>query len=178
MLRNIGIAVGLVGALAASGAFLVAQAAPEPQRGAAGAPSFAPQKAPAKTFDASCSANEQADSRPDPKWVGQSFADDACVAPVTPKVIDGYTASIGQIKAGLAAQKKYAAQADAYQQCIIKFVTARRTQAEQQKKTLAMAFVVIENHRIAASEANKKKTAEQIGISVRQYNEAGSEDCK
>ena len=35
MLRNIGIAAGLIGALAASGAFLVAQAKPEPSAKAA-----------------------------------------------------------------------------------------------------------------------------------------------
>jgi hypothetical protein len=175
MLKPIGIAAGLIAGIALSGAFLVAQAKPEPS--AKAGPNFQSKAAP-KTFDASCSANEQVGSRPDPKWVGQSFANDACVAPTALPVIDGYKASIAQIKAGLAAQKKYAAEADAYQQCIVKFVTARREQAEGQKKTLAMAFVAIENHRIAASEANKQKTAKQIQISVQQYNEAGSEDCK
>ncbi len=182
MLKTIGIAAALVGAIAASGVVLVAHAATQPQRSAS-APSFAPQSsgnkpADAKTFDASCSATEQADIRPDPKWVGQSYADDGCVAPVLPARVNGYKANRQQILASMAAEKAYAAKAIVYQRCIADFVVASRAAAEQRHKPLAVAFVVIEDHRIAASTANQQKLKAQVNETVRAYNEEGSEDCK
>ncbi len=176
MLRNIAVAAGLVGALAVSGAFLVAQAKPETATKAS--PGLQSKAAGAKTFDATCSSGEAIDTRIDPAWVGQSFAKDGCVAPVLPASIDGYSATRKQIDASTAAQKKYAAAADAYQQCIIQFVTARRTKAEAQNKTLDVALVVIENHRVTASEASKAKSKALLNNTIRAFNEAGSEDCK
>jgi hypothetical protein len=178
MLKTLGIAATLVGAIAASGAFLVAHAAPQPERSAAAStPNFAPKAAP-KTFDASCSAAEQADIRPDPKWVGQSYADDGCVAPVLPARVDGYKATHQQVLDSMAAEKAYAAKAIVYQRCIADFVVASRATAEKQNKPLAVAFVVIEDHRIAASTANQQKLKAQVTETIRAYNELGSEDCK
>ena len=175
MFRTIAIATGFVGVLAVSGAFLVAHAAPEPGKPAQSFPSGS--KA-AKTFDATCSANEQVDSRPDPKWVGESFAGDNCVAPSLPKRLDGYGASLTQVKTGIALQKKYAVAADAYQRCISRFVASRKVESGSGKKFMDVAMVTIENHRVAASETAKRLSAAQLQVSVRQYNEAGSEDCK
>jgi hypothetical protein len=172
MLKTFAIAAALVGGIAAPAAFSgktasVAQSAAQTKKAA-----------PADSFAATCTTTETIDFRPEREWVGKSFANDGCVAPVVPATVDGFSASIQQIRAAMAAQKKYAADADRYQQCIYNAVAARRAQADKQKKTLDVAFVTIENHRIAANEADKLKVAAQAKETIRAYNEAGSEDCK
>jgi hypothetical protein len=180
MLKTLGIAATLVGAIAASGALLVAHAAPQQAVSAkAVTKDFVPKTAAApQTFDATCNAAEQVDIRPDPKWVGQSFADDGCTAPVLPARIDGYAANHQQVLDSMAAEKAYAAKAIVYQRCIADFVVARRSAAEKQNKPLAVALVVIEDHRITASATNQEKLKAQVNETIRAYNEQGSEDCK
>ena len=39
-----------------------------------------------------------------------------------------------------------------------------------------MSFVVIENHRIAASRADEKKVSDEVTLAVEQFNSFGS-DC-
>jgi hypothetical protein len=169
MLNKIGTGIVILAAIAASGAFLVARAAPE----------RVPEAAPAKTaaaspaFTPTCRANEVADIRPDPAWVGSSFARDNCWAPPMPARVDGYTASREQVMASIAAMKKYSAQADAYQRCIAGFVA--KAEADKDKKPITVALITIENHRIAASENNKKKLAAQVDNTINAFNEYGSE---
>ena len=175
MLKTIAIAAALVGGIAAPAAFS-GKSGPAP---APSATTFQPKTAAApKSFAATCTATESIDTRVEPEWVGQSFAKDGCVAPALPKNVDGYSAKRQDVLATMIAEKKYAIEADRYQQCILDYVTAKRTQAEKQKQTLNMALVVIENHRIAASEADKLRVSAQANETVRAYNEAGSEDCK
>lgn len=171
MLKSLAIAAAVLGSVAAPAAFS-GKSAP------AAKPSLAAKKAPADSFAATCTTSETVDFRAEPQWVGQSYAKDGCVAPVLPATVDGFSASREQILASMAEQKKYAVAADKYQQCIYDFVAARRTAADKQKKTLDVALVTIENHRIAASEADKLKVAALTRETIRAYNEAGSEDCK
>ena len=116
------------------------------------------------------------DLRPDPKWVGQSFADDNCWAPPLPAFIDGFAADGKKIDATLASEKAYTAQARVYQKCIANFVAARTQAAEKAHKPLDKALILIEDHRIAASQANEKKVATEVEIAVDQFNQNGS-DC-
>jgi hypothetical protein len=180
--KTLGISAGLIVAIAASGAFLVAHAAPGPGVAAAsaGGPAFTSLQAKASaattTFEAHCSDDLSVDLRPDPKWVGQSFADDNCWAPPLPAFIDGFAADGKKIDATLATQKVYIAQAHVYQKCIADFVAARTVAAEKAHKPLDKALILIEDHRIAASQANQKKVATEVEIAVDQFNQNGS-DC-
>jgi len=178
MLKTIAIAVALFGGIAAPAVF---QPKPQPGRGLTISPSspllpipvFPVHSSASQSFAATCSADAKVDSRVEPVWVGQSFAGDGCSAPSLPRPADGYTASQQQVLAGMAAQKKYVAQADVYQACIADFVAARRG-----KKPVNVAMTVIEDHRLAASQADEQKAADQVKITIAAFNEAGSEDCK
>ena len=183
MLKTIAIAAALFGGIAAPAAFSAKSAAGAQP----GGQSFQPQSSQAQSsqsqasqsFTATCSANAaKVDSRVEPAWVGQSFAGDGCSAPSLPKPVDGYTASRAQVLASKAAQKKYSAQADAYQRCIVDFVSARRAATDKGAKPMAVALVVIENHRLAAAQTIKQQVAAQANETIREFNEQGSEDCK
>ena len=126
-----------------------------------------------KPFAAVCKSGEVVDSRPDPAWVGQSFARDNCTAPQMPAPVNGLVASREQIVAGMAATKRYAAASDAYQRCIRDFVSVRQSRADA-AKPVALALVTIENHRILVSETNKKKAKASMDASIMAFNEYGS----
>jgi len=180
MLKTVAIAVALFGGVAAPAVIHASSAAvPQARSKTLQYQSFQSQTAASQSFAATCSAGaKKIDSRIDPAWVGQSFAGDGCSAPVLPKPIDGYTASRARVLASMAAQKKYIAEADVYQRCIVNYVAARRAATDRGAKPMAVALVVIENHRLAASEDSKQRVADQSNETIRAYNEAGSEDCK
>jgi hypothetical protein len=163
-------------------AFLAVIASPEALHALVAAPTSRPsanappaQAAADNTFVPACKANEVADTRPDPAWVGASFARDNCWAPPIPARLDGYAASRDQIVAGMAAVTKYAATSDAYQKCIGDFVAARKAEADHGKKPLNVSLVLIENHRITVAQENKKKAKSQIEGAIEAFNEYGSE---
>ena len=161
------VAAAVLAGIAATGVILVAGAAPRPQ------PAVPVSRPPAgNTFAPICKTNEIVDARPDPAWVGASFAGDNCRAPRIPPTVNGFTASREQVMASMAAMKNYVAAADAFQRCIQDFVTAR--QADQNKKRLSTPLAIIENHRVIASENNKKKVADQVRNTVTAFNEYGS----
>jgi hypothetical protein len=155
-------------AIAAAGAFLVAKPAPESWPGRA-----LPQVASAKPF-AICKANEVADSRPDPAWVGESFGGDNCRAPRMPVPVDGYKATREQVVVGMTEMKRYVALSDSFQRCIRDFVTARKSEAGRDRKPMDMSLVFIENHRVLVSENNKKKVSDQVKVAINAFNEYGS----
>jgi hypothetical protein len=167
MVRRIAIGVGLLAALAAPGVLLVAKAMPQP------APKLSAPPAQGKPFAPICKTGEVVDSRPDPAWVGQSFARDNCEAPQMPAPVNGLVASREQIVAGMAATKRYAFLSDAYQRCIRDFVTVRQSRADA-ARPVALALVTIENHRILVSETNKKKAKARMDASIMAFNEYGS----
>ncbi|HVZ27438.1 MAG TPA: hypothetical protein VG798_02185 [Rhizomicrobium sp.] len=178
-LKTLAISAGLIAAIAASGAFLVARAAPAPVLAKTpGAATFASEASKSKTatFAASCGQDMSVDMRPDPEWVGQSFAKDDCWAPALPAFINGYSADNKKVEASMAAMEKYIAQAHVYQRCIASFVVAKRAEADRTNVPLDKAFLVIEDHRIAASKANEKKVSTQVEITIAQFNQNGS-DC-
>ena len=177
-LKTLGISAGLIVAIAASGAFLVARAAPAPGKAAPGAATFTSlaSKTKGTTFAASCGQDMTVDLRPDPEWVTQSFGKDNCWGPDLPPFINGYSADGKKINGTMAAMEKYIAEAHVYQKCIADFVVAKRAEADRTNKPLDKAFLVIEDHRIAASAVNEKKVATEVAISIDQYNQNGS-DC-
>jgi hypothetical protein len=170
MLKWIATGVVVAVAVGAAGSLFAAKAVP------GRAVTLAPPAVPVgdKPFARICKSGELTDARPDPAWVGASFARDNCRAPAMPAAVDGFTASREQVVAGMAALKSYAAASDAFQECIRDFVSVRRTEASQNKKPVNMSLVIIENHRIIASENNKKKVAEQVKVAINAFNEYGS----
>jgi hypothetical protein len=169
-LKKVGCCAALLAVIAAPQALQAVRAAPEhpqatlPARIAAGKP-----------FAAVCKAGEIADSRPDPAWVGASFAHDNCWAPRMPAALDGATAKREQIVAGMAAEKNYLAQSDVYQKCIADFVAFRKAQADKAQKSADSPLMMIESHRIFVAQENKKKAADQIRVAINAFNEYGSE---
>jgi hypothetical protein len=164
--KKAGFGAAFLAVIAAPGAFYAVHAKPE------GLPSVLPaQVAAGKPFAAVCKAGEIADSRPDPAWVGASFAHDNCWAPPMPARLDGRTAKREQIVAAMAAEKRYLAQSDIYQQCIADFVALRRATSKPANGPL----FVIETHRIFVAQENKKKAAAQIEVAINAFNEYGSE---
>jgi hypothetical protein len=177
-LSTFGLGANLGLAAAVCGGLIAVYAAPEkPAPQPPSQISFAP-KPQQKTFSATCNlqGGAVADSRSDPAWVDASYEHDDCTAPALPARVNGLTASDGQIDAYLAAEKRYDAAAGAYQRCISHVVSARSAAAEEEKQSLDMSFVVIENHRIAASRADEKKVSDQVTLAVEQFNSFGS-DC-
>ena len=168
--KKAGCCAAFLAVIAASQALQAVRAAPERLPGALPA-----QVAAGKPFAAVCKAGEIADSRPDPAWVGASFAHDNCWAPRMPAPLDGATAKRDQIVAGMAAEKSYLIQSDAYQKCIADFVAFRKAQADKANKPADGPLMVIETHRIFVSQENKKKAADQIKVAINAFNEYGSE---
>jgi hypothetical protein len=167
MLKRIGMGMVLVAAVAGAGAMFVARASPEPGPAVA-----APPVVPAgdKPFARICKSDEIVDARPSPAWVGASFADDNCRAPSMPAAINGLTASREQLMAGMAAMKRYAVASDVFEKCVQDFVAARKASSD----TKSMSVVIIENHRITASQRNKKIVADRIKVAINNFNEYGS----
>ncbi len=158
--KTLGLSAGLIAVIAASGAFLGARAAPDSATPPSGA---LVASAAFKTFAADCTA-DQADLRPEPKWVGESYAGDNCWAPALPAAIDPTNSSQEQIAAALAALQSYKLKAGAYQRCIAGAVSSRKVAAAKAGKPLDAGFVTIESHRITASENDKKKADRLIAI--------------
>ena len=168
-LKKIGLGAAFIMVIASPEILHVAIASPAPKPAAT-------QAATANTFVPTCSASQVVvDTRPDPAWVGASFAHDDCWAPAIPAAINGASATREQIVAAMDASKRYSVQAAAYQKCISDFVVARRAAADKVKKPIDVALVTIEDHRIAASENNKKKVAALTGNAIEAFNEFGSQ---
>lgn len=125
----------------------------------------------AKTFSAICRSDPVQDTRPIPAWLRQDFAGDNCRAPSMPAVIDGYTATLEQIKAGMAASQRYAAAADEFQKCVSAFIAARKTAGG---KNLSRSEAAIQDYRILISQRSKEKVARQTIAAIVAFNEFGS----
>jgi hypothetical protein len=141
----------------------VVRDAPQPK-------SIAAIPAAGKSFAATCRGDQLLDSRPDPAWVGASFAGDRCQEPPLPAPIDGARASRDQIVAAMAGAKRYEAAADAFQRCVGDFVAARR-----HARPLTSAEIIIENHRVLVSQRARQRAQTQVNMAITAFNEYGSE---
>jgi len=165
--------VAAVFTVAASPELFAVRAAPEPKPLPDARPTpSAPTQSAEEAFAAICREGV-VESRRDPAWLGQSYLDDNCQAPRTPPVIDGATASREEIVAGMAAEKRYAAAADAFQKCVGDFVAARNGGSS---KPLTPAQVIIQNYRVQVSQKNKDTTTNQMHMAIMAFNKYGS-DC-
>jgi hypothetical protein len=164
--------MALVAAVAAAGAF-VAVATPQPAK-----PAVVSRAVPAgdKPFAPICKSDGVIEGRPDPAWVKASFANDHCQAPAVPRPVNGFTASREQVVASMAAGKSYAAAADAFERCVQRFVEDRKTGTAKSGGAVSTPLVIIENHRIVASERSKQLVAARVRATIVNFNEYGS-DC-
>jgi len=169
MFKQVGTSMVLVAAAAAAGTIYAAKATPEPAK-----PVTVSRAVPAgdKPFAPICKSDGVIEGKPDPAWVGQSFANDHCLAPSMPVAIDGAKASREQVVAGMAAGERYAAAAVAFERCVQKFVDDRKTGGQ----AISTPLVIIENHRIAASRRNTQLVAARVRATIVSFNEYGS-DC-
>src|SRR3954466_13054655 len=180
MLTKIALAAAGLALAAAPGIFHVVNAAPEPR--AVPRVSFVPAASPNqsksdKRFAPVCRGDEILDSRPDPRWVGESFNNDHCRAPRLPPVLNGAVATREQVVAAMEELKRYAVAADAFQQCVSDFVHARKTRTASVEKPLSPSEVIIENHRILVSRRSKETAAAQVRVAINAFNRYGS-DCE
>ena len=162
------LAVAVLG-IAAAPQLLPAAAAPEPLP----LPTALPAQPALKTFTAVCRDEAVVNRKPDPAWVRQSYIGDNCEAPSQPAAIDGDTASRDKIVAGMAAAKTYDAAADAFQKCVSTFVATRKAGSA---RSLTPSQVIIQNHRILASEKSQETVAAQMNMAIMAFNSYGS-DC-
>src|SRR5437016_814038 len=171
MLKRIGTGLVLAAAVAAAGTVFVAKAAPE----RAAFTAF-PKTVPAgdKPFAPICKSNGIIEGRPDPAWVGASFANDHCKAPPIPAVVDGFTAGREQVVANMAAMKSYTAASEAFERCVQDFVAAHEARTQQSRQSIDTPLVIIENHRIAASQRNRKLVIARVNATINNFNEYGS----
>jgi hypothetical protein len=119
------------------------------------------------TFAAICRSDPVQDTRPIPAWLREKFAGDNCRAPSMPAAIDGYTATLEQINAGMAASERYAEAADEFQKCVREFVAARKT-------GLSRSEGAIQDYRILISQRSKEKVVRQTRAAIVAFNEYGS----
>ena len=162
--KPIALAAALLAPAAAPGLWHAPQAEKTLPASVAAAP------AEGKTFAPTCRGDQVLDSRPDPAWVGQSFAHDSCVAPVLPASVDGFRASRAQIVAAMARAKAYEAAAAGFQACVSEFVSARNA-----ARPLTEAELIIENHRILTSQRAMQRAQAQVDVAINAFNEYGSE---
>lgn len=127
--------------------------------------------APGKSFAATCRGDQVLDSRPDPAWVGQSFAGDRCRAPTLPAAIDGARASRPQIVAAMAVAKQYQVAATAFERCVGDYVATRQAGTG---KPLNQAELVIENHRVLVSQRARQRAQAMTNAAVEAFNDYGS----
>ena len=93
-----------------------------------------------------------------------------------PAPIDGAKASRDQVVASMAAGESYAAAAGEFERCVQAFVEARKTEASQSGQSINTPLVIIENHRVAASQRNTQLVAARVRATIVSFNEYGS-DC-
>ena len=138
------------------------------------APARTADQAPAngKSFAPTCRGDQVLDSRPDPAWVGQSFAGDRCQAPPLPPAVDGMRATRAEVVAAMAAARRYEAAADGFAHCVGDFVAARRAGSAH---PLTQAQLVIENHRVLVAQRAMQRAQSQVNWAINAFNEYGSE---
>jgi hypothetical protein len=150
----------------------VVKAAPEAARSPL-APGL--QKSADTRFKPTCRGDEILDSRPDPAWVHASFNRDRCQEPPLPAPLDGHSASREAVVAAMAAAQRYAGAADRFQKCVSDFVAARRAEVSHGGIALTPSQIIIENHRLLASQRAKETAQAQVRIAITAFNEYGSE---
>ena len=165
MWKTIALAVAVLAPTAVPGLLHVAKDAPQSQPGQ----SVGAVPAAGKSFAATCRGDQLLDSRPDPAWVGQSFAGDHCRAPSVPAAIDGTRSSRAQVVAAMARAKQYQLAATEFERCVGDYVAARHATTP-----LTQAELVIENHRVLVSQRAKARAQAQANAVVEAFNEYGS----
>lgn len=164
--------------LTVAASLFAVRAAPEPRplpdaRPTQSVPTqFAPSQSAEEAFAAICREGV-VENRRDPPWLGQSYLGDNCVAPRTPAVIKGATASREEIVAGMEQVKRYAAAAASFQKCVGDFVAAR---GQGNAAPLTPAQIIIQNYRIRVAEKNKEAAERQMHMTIMAFNSYGS-DC-
>ena len=126
-----------------------------------------------QSFAATCKDDVVADSRPDPAWTLASYEGDDCRAPAMPVAPNGRFATRIQITAGMASVTAYAWLSRTFEKCVSGFVASRRARGTA---PAGKSFLLVETHRILASEKNRRQAASRMAAAIIAFNAYGS-DC-
>jgi hypothetical protein len=99
----------------------------------------------------------------------RASAQSACVAPTPPSPIDGAVATMDQMQAATAAAKKYLADSDDFQTCLVNEIAAIDLQREAAK---ANALQKQLDARTQANQARKQSVGDAINAAIRAYKAA------
>ncbi len=96
-------------------------------------------------------------------------AQSACVEPAEPPPIDGATATMAQMQAATATVKKYIADSDDFQNCLVNEIAAIDVSKEPAKaKTLQKQL----EPRTMANQARKEQAGDTINAAIKAYKAA------
>jgi hypothetical protein len=98
-----------------------------------------------------------------------AFAADTCQSPAMPVSVDGSTATIDQVRAGMKAVNDYQTAVGTYEQCVSDYVTAQNAQADKDKKPHDAAMVQSEGDKVTAADASKQKAVDSVNAAITAY---------
>jgi hypothetical protein len=96
-------------------------------------------------------------------------AQSACIEPTEPPPIDGATATMAQMQAATATVKKYLADSDAFQNCLVNEIAAIDVDHEPAK---AKALQKQLEPRTNANQARKEHAGDTINAAIKAYKAA------
>lgn len=101
-----------------------------------------------------------------------ALADDACQRPSAPAAVDGATATMDQLLASKTATITFLSASDAYQDCVIKDISARRAAAKAAKTTVDPATLKALQQQIDLNQADKEAAGKNFNAAAKAYKAA------
>lgn len=95
-----------------------------------------------------------------------------CNRPAPPAKVDGASASLDQLKAAKSAVTDFMTASDAYQDCLIADVKARRSAAEAAKTKFDPAIAKAADAKTNESQADKERVGADFNAAVKAYRAA------
>ncbi len=103
---------------------------------------------------------------------GAAFADDACVRPPAPAVLDGAKATMEELVAAKNGVTAFIAASDTYQTCLISDLEAKRAAAKDAKTKFDSSLAKAVDALISENQADKVKTGSDFNAAVKAYKAA------
>lgn len=97
---------------------------------------------------------------------GPAFAQADCERPIAPVAPDGHKATPDQMAAAIADAKRFIAQSDIYQQCLVDYVNAQKKKAQDDKTPFDKFLEADITKRINENQADKVQVGQDINSAV------------
>jgi patatin-like phospholipase/acyl hydrolase len=104
-------------------------------------------------------------------FAAPAFAQD-CQLPIPPAAPNGHTISQQDLSAAVSDAKNYIAQSDVYQQCLLDYVQAQKTQAIEDKKTFDPYIETSTQKKIDDNQRTKVRVGSEINAAVSDFKMA------